>query len=436
MTLKQRRILFYSLIAVFLGLGTGAVLYAQGWRLNFGTLELGKVGGIYVRSFPTNTAIKLNGKPTDNKSGILSPGTLINDLFPRTYALELTVPHFRPWQAHLAVKPSLVTEIKYAVLLPEQAALVVPGPLIDFRFLGSQPIIQNASRTLLYQGQTVPGNTILGFADNNRVVLTQGGAIYYWYATDNATSTNLSALFRKVGLRAAPAQVTLDPMNESQVLVEYPKGLALVDVARASLTTLATSSTSTVIEAPGISDFWISWSVYDPKEGVAKIFLYDKVLGTTREMSRALPGHTLKLKWARNGLLGIVQSDGQTYTYALGADTLTQIARDGRDLEFSPNGNYLAVLEHDSLEIFSLVDSDYWRFNPKNIAAANGLIWYQDNHNLFIKFPDHVGFLGLEDKAMENYAEVVVANKYDYDPDSNRLYFLKDGGIYSLTFPK
>ena len=70
-------------------LGTGITLYAQGWRINLATFKTEKVGAIYVESFPGNAEIMLAGKPVQNESGFLSPGTLISNLFPQNYALSL-----------------------------------------------------------------------------------------------------------------------------------------------------------------------------------------------------------------------------------------------------------------------------------------------------------------------------------------------------------
>ncbi len=137
MTLRTRRKIFYTLVALFFVLGSGVVLYAQGWRLDFSTWRPEKVGGIYVRSYPSNATIYLNGQPIQNSSGFLSPGTLISDLLPRTYDVSLKAAGYDDWQENAAVAPSQVVQYKYAVLVPSVAAPAPSGTVNAF--ITSQP---------------------------------------------------------------------------------------------------------------------------------------------------------------------------------------------------------------------------------------------------------------------------------------------------------
>src|SRR5687767_9746624 len=108
---ELRRRIFYCLIAVFLVLGTGVVLYAQGWRIGFQPLELGKVGAIYIRTFPTNAEVTLNGKPKARKIGLFEKGTLLNDILPGEYELRATSAGFHPWHLTVTVTSTLVSSL-------------------------------------------------------------------------------------------------------------------------------------------------------------------------------------------------------------------------------------------------------------------------------------------------------------------------------------
>ena len=81
-------------ILLFVVIGAAVVFYAEGWRINFSTLEAEKAGGIYVRPYPNNAQIMLNGKPVQNQSAFLSPGTFISGLFPKTYTLAFSMPDY------------------------------------------------------------------------------------------------------------------------------------------------------------------------------------------------------------------------------------------------------------------------------------------------------------------------------------------------------
>jgi hypothetical protein len=121
LTLRTRRKIFYTLVALFILVGGSAVFYAQGWRLDFATWHFEKIGGIYVRAYPENASIYLDGQPIQNQSGFLSPGTVISDLLPRTYSILLKAAGYDDWQENATVEPSLITQYKYAVLVPADA---------------------------------------------------------------------------------------------------------------------------------------------------------------------------------------------------------------------------------------------------------------------------------------------------------------------------
>ena len=138
MTLRTRRKIFYTLVALFIVIGGGVALYAQGWRLVFASWDKAhfeKIGGIYIRSYPQDVAIYLNGKSIQNQSGFLSPGTLVSNLLPRSYRLELQSTGYHEWEENAAVEPALVTPFKYAVLVPEHSS---PGASSTIRLLATQ----------------------------------------------------------------------------------------------------------------------------------------------------------------------------------------------------------------------------------------------------------------------------------------------------------
>ncbi|MBI3114588.1 MAG: hypothetical protein HYZ07_01370 [Candidatus Harrisonbacteria bacterium] len=128
MQLRTRRNLFYAFCLAFLILGTGTVLYAQGWRFDFGTWRTAKVGGIFVQSRPRDAAIALDGASVRNTAWFLQSGTFINNLFPRTYTLTLHKEGFLPWRRRITVAPSLVSEVSNAVLVPHAASAGAYAP--------------------------------------------------------------------------------------------------------------------------------------------------------------------------------------------------------------------------------------------------------------------------------------------------------------------
>lgn len=212
MTLRTRRKIFYTLVALFFVLGGGVVFYAQGWRLDFSTWHFEKVGGIYVRSYPENASLYLNGKPMANQSGFLSPGTLISDLLPRTYDVSLKATGYDDWEENAAVSPSQVVQFKYAVLVPEkgtpapsstikQLELVVSTSTAIDPFDTNQKILTSANKVSLYniaEATTTLTVTISGkttetkWITGNLIGVLQNDGELYIYDTNAETLTKLA----------------------------------------------------------------------------------------------------------------------------------------------------------------------------------------------------------------------------------------------------
>ncbi len=126
MTLRERRKLLIALFAAFIIFGGGIAFYAQGWRIAPGNFAIQKVGAVYVRSFPGDAAVYLDGKRVQNRGPwFFGEGTLINNLFPGSYKLALTAPEYLDWRQTLSVSPSLVTETEFAVLIPSPSRAVL-----------------------------------------------------------------------------------------------------------------------------------------------------------------------------------------------------------------------------------------------------------------------------------------------------------------------
>jgi len=59
MTLKTRRLLFYSSLLFFLIAAALVIFYAMGFRIDFENKLIQETGGIYVKSNPVDVEIRL-----------------------------------------------------------------------------------------------------------------------------------------------------------------------------------------------------------------------------------------------------------------------------------------------------------------------------------------------------------------------------------------
>ena len=219
------RILIACLAALFLLAGATALLYAQGYRLGWRPLAIVKVGAIFVRSFPSNANITLDGKPIARDWHLFGSGTFINGLFPKTYAFELTADGYRPWQCTVNVAPAMVAELMNVVLLPASSTFVLSGPVEDVWVVQGEPVVKKSGDGLLTaRGEKLAGVEVVSVADGANELLTrqpvtgstgspqagstgspQAGSTGSPQAGDyvlndltNGSSTNVSALVRRL----------------------------------------------------------------------------------------------------------------------------------------------------------------------------------------------------------------------------------------------
>lgn len=122
-----RRILLFCFLIIFFLAGPSLVLYYQGYRLDFhpanGRIKLVQTGGIFVKTIPKQVEIYLDGKLVKKTDPFFS-STLIENLLPKKYLLEVKKDGFYPWKKNLEVKEEAVIEVGHIILFSKK---------IDFR---------------------------------------------------------------------------------------------------------------------------------------------------------------------------------------------------------------------------------------------------------------------------------------------------------------
>ncbi len=118
MSLKQRRLLFYSFIFLFLLIAPFALLFATGRTINWSRFEIQKTGSMIIESEPSNASILLNNKrPTlffnqlINKNAVPKTNTRLTNLAPANYVVRLDLEGYIPWEKKATVRANEVTNI-------------------------------------------------------------------------------------------------------------------------------------------------------------------------------------------------------------------------------------------------------------------------------------------------------------------------------------
>jgi hypothetical protein len=181
MTKRNRTVLFYSFLFLFLLVSPLAVLYSQGYRLNFnpepGGRIIVKTGGFFVNAEPRQVEIYLDGK-FEKRTDFIFGSNLIKNLLPKKYKIEVKKDGYFTWTKTLEVKEKEVTEAKSVVLFPQKPVF---SPLGENEI---NPFLPEKKATT-----TVPKNILAYQAINND--------IYYLDATGSVFLANSSFLPRK-----------------------------------------------------------------------------------------------------------------------------------------------------------------------------------------------------------------------------------------------
>jgi hypothetical protein len=439
MTRRTRRTIFYVLVVLFVVAGSAVVLYADGWRLDFATFRTEKVGGIYVRAFPENASITLDGKPIPNESNFLSHGTLITNLYPKTYTLGLSVPGYDTWKEDAAVAPSLVVEMKYAVLVPQTGtAVATTSDITNFFVIGGDHVDAHANGAITWRSVAIATGTIVSHStDLKNMIYRAPNGSYFLYDFTTQQALNITAILQKQ--KVVPAIVNaimVDPYDDTAALAITTGHLWGINLTADTATAIgAASSGSSLAPVIAASQPFLAWSAFTIASNTSVISVYDRFSDAVTAQSPPIPGVTAALGWINNDTLGVVQNDGSFDLYTISSNSIRPLASDVKSFYPTSDGNLVATLEAQSMEIFDFADNDYYRFNIPNIGSIQSLAWYKDETHLFLQYPGSVAFFDIADTGLTNITTVSEETAASYDPQMNALYVANQGNIFRFDFP-
>jgi hypothetical protein len=455
MKLHTRRRIFYVFLLLFVVIGLLVVLYAEGWRLNPITLDAEKAGGIYVRSYPDDATIKLDGKVIENQSAFLSRGTFISGLFPKTYTVTLSDPGYDAWSEQAQVVPSLVSEMKYAVLVPNMAMNVATSEDVNNFFeIDRNLVTQNTSGMIMLNGTNTPigggggaisNGTIVSHSTNLKTAVIRslniknGAAIYWLYDFTNVTSTNLDPLLQQQGIKITPQlNIFIDPYDDTNVIVQTGGTIISIDSETKRASVIEDAPMGKTIGTPlAISPSVMAWTLYASSTNTSQVMVYDKFSGDITDNSLTVAGGIKQLAWVKNNELGVLEDNNTLYLYNVSNEQLTSLANDVKQFYPTADGAAIAALEYHSLEVFFFNTTDYYRFSLPQAENVQGLIWYKDENHLFVDYADHVSFLDFTDTNLKNFTTVSDGTAPWYDPQQNSLYLIDQGQrLLRFDFPQ
>jgi len=134
MTYRTRRILFLSLLILFLVTATLTVFYSLGWRFDWRTKKIIQPGIFYFKVWPRSVEIYIDGELKE-KTDFFFGSTLVENLLAKEYKIEIKKEGFHTWEKILEIRKREVTEAKNIVLIPENPNFrIITSEVDDFFF--------------------------------------------------------------------------------------------------------------------------------------------------------------------------------------------------------------------------------------------------------------------------------------------------------------
>lgn len=250
-----RKILFLFFVFVFVGLGVLLVTQTQGLVIDWQNFKFVKTGGIYVRSFPANASILINGKTEQRSTSLWNAGTLIKDLFPKTYEVTLGGDDRVLWKKKFEVLPGMVASANNIRLFeknPEEKPLSTR--FVDDFWVTNAGIIEKSGEKL-YLGETlVRGTTVLVAEAEQNSIVTQDAQknVFFIDVTNPATAVNVKEMFaaqlktNKITGNLKITNIFLHPFSPNTLVLQADKTVFLLDTKKIALEKIMQSTTSAV----------------------------------------------------------------------------------------------------------------------------------------------------------------------------------------------
>lgn len=438
MTLRTRRIFFWSLIPCFIVGGAVAVLYSQGYRIDTRTHEVTKVGALYVRGYPRDARITLDGEAINTGSWWpLQSGTLDGSLAPGAYKLHAEAPDYRSWDAEVVIRASLVTERKSLVLFPDKSSAVEANPAfrpvtLDTPGSLDKPVlVSDDDNPRVAVGNAVIPGTYVGTIDGRLALLST--------VTRGKTTATLLT-FQSPGAAAATS-VTLPGMTgdafpsvqDDSVLYRASDRLIYAYDDAGRRTTFASTSADTAIGSFRRTAAYDAWEEDDGSSTTLVI----RRRGTDNLVRLSM--REIESIQDAGSSLGVLDAAGSLWLVNPGLGTAQEVGHRSRLALWKNDGSAVAsVTDDDVVEVIALKqDAPHGRFAAPDRSGILSLAWYRDGEHLFVETRETLAFADvIEGTTEEQHAyRLPLPDSWSYSPDDDVLYVVNDGTVEAYAFP-
>lgn len=354
MHIVSRRIVFYSLVALFVVGGFVAIASAFGFTIGTGGTVL-RTGSFFISSIPRDAELFLDGTPVDERPGLLSGGTLVTNLTPRSYEVRATHEGRIAWHAELPIAPSIVTRATDIFLWPTVASSTVVATHVDsFSLSAGIPVVRSSTGRLSIEGVAIPGTEVVYASNNNATLITRTqGTVYLVGRGPAGFTVNLTSLFhslkeRDLGLIGTVPliEVRPHPFSAGKILITTETSLYSLDTRRVSLERLATIGRIAKVA-------WNDSEVLllGTDGALTAVDLVFKTSGTVPFTSSTLT----RFESTPDGeVLLLLTENGKLLAHYRTSDAPLTVAENVTEFALGPAGNRLAYVSGNTLSVYFL----------------------------------------------------------------------------------
>ncbi|MBN2197663.1 hypothetical protein JW698_00475 [Candidatus Wolfebacteria bacterium] len=474
MTLRKRRFYFYSFIFVFIIIGFGTAFYSLGWRITVknSIISLQKTGGIFIQTKPKEVKIKINEKFFQDKSGFIQSGTLINNIFPGDYEMEISKNDYLNWNKKATVKSGLVEDFSKIIMVPEEIEtqnFSIIKPVDTFQINSQQKIVFKSNKELYYFEKSLSspiklkGDEFIKWSKDNSKFIIQDSKnqTYYLYEVNNFSKTiNINLTLNNIQ-KIKIKEIDFHPNSSNRLIIKDTENfLHLLDIDRLKL--------ETIIKEPVFAWTIKNCDIYYIKEvqksdllalpdqniksknlNLASFNLTVKIDSFSIDFPKELTGQKPLIIDVLNDKIVFLNDTGNLYLYDRATRKFKEIAHSAEKFLFSPDNKKIAFLDKNGkiniyfLENFQrginkkigeIIELDFY----KNLPIKN-FFWYKNSSYLFIDYEpsekNKIDFIEIDDRLPINkYTLFEEVSDFHYEINLNSLYFIRENNLFFAEF--
>ncbi|MFH1694737.1 MAG: hypothetical protein ABH880_03215 [Patescibacteria group bacterium] len=395
--------------------------------MDFENFDLVRTGGIYLSSNPSQASISLNGEFQNNKSGILQKGTLITNLVPGEYRVELREEGRFGWIKNLDVVSGEVSVFDTIVLLKNpDPQILKEGLFTNFDAKGPHLALE-VNGSVQLDGTQVLGHRIISLTESGTIITKSDQTSNYYLASvfNPEEGLNLSLIFNnlKESRLGLPGVLQLKrvlpiPNKDKLFVVSTDKAIYLLDIDRPNIELLTSSYDYFDLQDNGTL-VWVDGSTLHSFNFLLRndsevLDLGDKGL-VVKKIARINEGWLI----LEGGVLSIRSGEN---IIPLGNAT---------DFTISPSGDKIAVLDG---------GRNLYVYNPKTKLTFSGLgqaveniVWYEDEAHIFVLEGGALYFRDITKGLPVNSFELDKGvSKLVYRRGENKVFISKESGIWEI----